>query len=282
MGQANKKIFWISSYPKSGNTWLRAIITSLFFTNDGKFFFEILKHISNFEIKKNYEFVKSLNFEDYMKLNKLNIISKYWLEAQNKLDNNIEFNFFKTHSANISYNENNFTNTNNAKGLIYILRDPRDIALSYSKHLGKDLDQIIDFMIDESSIIRTSDGYPSFISRWDYNYLSWKNIKIPKLFIKYEDMLDNNEKIIKKIICFFEENYNYKFYNVEKKIKNILLTTNFEKLQENEKKYGFIEAEHNLFFNQGKKGQWLKSLTLAQKNKIESTFINTMKDLNYL
>ena len=32
----NKRIFWIASYPKSGNTWMRAIITSFFFANNGK------------------------------------------------------------------------------------------------------------------------------------------------------------------------------------------------------------------------------------------------------
>ena len=37
---SRKKILWIASYPKSGNTWMRAIISSLFFSNNGKFSFE--------------------------------------------------------------------------------------------------------------------------------------------------------------------------------------------------------------------------------------------------
>ena len=41
----SKKIFWIASYPKSGNTLIRAILASLFFTKDGIFSFEILKKI---------------------------------------------------------------------------------------------------------------------------------------------------------------------------------------------------------------------------------------------
>ena len=35
----SKHIFWIASYPKSGNTLVRALITSLFFTDDGVFDF---------------------------------------------------------------------------------------------------------------------------------------------------------------------------------------------------------------------------------------------------
>ena len=36
-----KHIFWIASYPKSGNTLLRSIIASLFFSENGLFDFHI-------------------------------------------------------------------------------------------------------------------------------------------------------------------------------------------------------------------------------------------------
>ena len=100
-----KKIFWIASYPKSGNTWMRAIISSLFFSKDGIFDFKFLKSIRNFESSENYEFVKSINIKDYKNLNNLDIISKYRLEAQKRFNQNLKNKnvvFFKTHSANVS------------------------------------------------------------------------------------------------------------------------------------------------------------------------------------
>ena len=45
----SKHIFWIASYPKSGNTLLRSILASLFFTKDGNFSFDLLKLIVTFE-----------------------------------------------------------------------------------------------------------------------------------------------------------------------------------------------------------------------------------------
>ena len=39
-------IIWIASYPKSGNTWVRSIISSYFFSETGDFDFSILKNIS--------------------------------------------------------------------------------------------------------------------------------------------------------------------------------------------------------------------------------------------
>ena len=80
----NKKIFWIASYPKSGNTWMRAILTSLFFTKDGLFSFDLFSSTSIFEHAERFEFVKELNLDDYNKLSELEILSKYWIEGQNK------------------------------------------------------------------------------------------------------------------------------------------------------------------------------------------------------
>ena len=54
----NKHIFWIASYPKSGNTLLRAIVSSLFFSEDGCFDFKLLKKIPVIEDTSNLEFIK--------------------------------------------------------------------------------------------------------------------------------------------------------------------------------------------------------------------------------
>ena len=59
----NHHIFWISSYPKSGNTLLRAIISSIFFTNDGVFNFELLKKIVNFEDIARLENIQNLHLD---------------------------------------------------------------------------------------------------------------------------------------------------------------------------------------------------------------------------
>ena len=114
---ANKKIFWVTSYPKSGNTWMRAILSSLFFTNNGKFDFDLLNLITNFETLKRFEFVKSVNSNDFNKLKDLKTIAKYWVEAQQRIDfGEGDFTFFKTHSANISLYDYEFTNKINTLG----------------------------------------------------------------------------------------------------------------------------------------------------------------------
>ena len=72
----------------------------------------------------------SLNVDDFNKLHKLPVISKYWLEAQRRVKVSGDFAFFKTHSGNVTLNNFKYTNTNNVLGLIYLVRDPRDIVVS--------------------------------------------------------------------------------------------------------------------------------------------------------
>ena len=80
----SKKIFWIASYPKSGNTWMRAIISSLFFSEKGKFDFSLLEKINYFDSPKAYEFVKNKNSEDFSNLDNMMTLYRYRNEAQKR------------------------------------------------------------------------------------------------------------------------------------------------------------------------------------------------------
>ena len=67
-------IIWCASYPKSGNTWLRAILTTLLYSKDGIFNFNLLKEVSQFPLRHQCK-----NFtKDYSNLKKLvNIVLRH-------------------------------------------------------------------------------------------------------------------------------------------------------------------------------------------------------------
>ena len=50
-----KKIVWISSYPKSGNTFLRAMLSAFFYSKEGIFKQDYLKNISEFPRDSAYQ-----------------------------------------------------------------------------------------------------------------------------------------------------------------------------------------------------------------------------------
>ena len=188
----NKNIIWLASYPKSGNTWLRAILSSLINSRNGEFNFDYLKLITNFEQSFYYEFVKKLNMDDFNSLRELKTISKYWIKAQLEFNEKNIVRIFKTHSANISFLDNHYTNSINSKGLIYMIRDPRDVVISYANHLNKSIDQTINIIQSINALTYSGDSnYPGILSTWEYHVSSWINFPVPKIVTKYEDLINN-------------------------------------------------------------------------------------------
>ncbi|MDC0161889.1 sulfotransferase domain-containing protein [bacterium] len=290
----DRHIFWIASYPKSGNTLIRAIISSLFFSENGLFEFKMLNNIPIIEDTINLKFVKNKNPEEYKELNNIEILSKYWLELQSKTNLNFfgDFMFVKTHHALIKMLNNPFTIENNTRGIIYVVRDPRDIVLSVSNYFGFNIKKSIETLQDENFFLRWNDTNNlflnkkkplSYISSWKNHYLSWNtnSFNCPKLIIKYEDMVYNKSIIINKLLSFFIEAYGFKFSNLEEKIPNIIKHTDFKYLKKMEDEEGFQESKNTKFFNVGKKNQWEEKLSRNQVYEIEKVFYEILKKFNY-
>ena len=277
-----KNLLWVASYPKSGNTWMRSILTSLFYSDDGIFDFKLLPKIDQFEKLQYFDFVKDINIDDYKKLDELPTISRYWTEAQKRIESK-KLIFFKTHSCNYSHNNLNYTNQLTTRGGIYIIRDPRDVAVSYSKFIGESIDITIDYMLSQSrQIWNQNKSLGIIVSRWDYHVSSWLNLKAPIIFIRYEDLLNKTEKILKELINFLSEQLKIKIDVNQKKIDNIIKSTSFNLLKQKEEKEGFREAsKSSVFFREGKSMQWKNDLNENQISKIEENFNETMKKFNY-
>ena len=294
----DKQIFWLSSYPKSGNTLLRSILIGLFFTKDGIFSLDLAKNIGQFDITIHAEKNKHLFQEDYGKIGDIRILYKYLNKLQSKkaLGFTQDFIFLKTHSGLFEINGNAFTFEKNTRGIIYILRDPRDVCVSYSKHSGITIDKCIDFMTNDTStgywmesrnigkIFEDPTRPRSLLGSWEKNVLSWTaiNWKTPSLVLRFEDLVYKKEDTINKIINFFEKNYNFKFHDKINRIQNVLNSTSFDKLRKEEEEKGFPEAtENNKFFSVGKKDQWKDKLNNLQIMRLEKKFKEVMIKFEY-
>ena len=281
-------IFWIASYPKSGNTWLRALISSYFYTEDGFFYEKIIKKIGQFPEKMHF---KSFKYNQ----NILTDTTRFWIKAQEKINNDSKLRFFKTHNAFGTLNNNQFTDRKNSIGAIYIIRDPRNVITSLKNHYELNNDQALKWMMNENNYIYDvgkfkEDGYSDFqfISSWKTNLKSWsKQKKIPIKIIKYEDLLNNTYSVFLDVIEFINEITNQKKIN-KNKLKNSVNSTFFDKLKEYEKRNGFSEAitskNNNKkipFFNLGPKNDWTKILDKGLQVKINDIFKNEINELGY-
>jgi len=76
----SKKIIFISSYPKSGNTWVRCIISSFLNNQNGKFNFNDLSRTGLFSRESHFTHLKDLEYQENGNLN-FNFISNNWIKA---------------------------------------------------------------------------------------------------------------------------------------------------------------------------------------------------------
>ncbi len=283
-------IIWIASYPKSGNTWLRAMISAYYYSKDGTFNQSLLKKIDQFPTNKyleGYKFDKKIPGET----------CKFWIDAQEKINLDKKVKFFKTHNAFGKLNNSDFTNNQNSLGCIYVVRDPRNVITSLKNHYQLDDEKAFSWMTNEKNyiynILKFNEmGYSDFqfISSWSTNYKSW-NIqkKIPVKLIKYEDLLNSTYAVFLDILHFISKITNNSQSINKNKIRKTLRSTTFDALKKSEQEHGFSEAVRDRedrnktvpFFNLGPKNDWKKILDEEFKKKIQKVFEKDLKDLNY-
>ena len=281
-------IFWIASYPKSGNTWLRALISSYYFSKTGVFSSDLLKNIGQFPEKS---FFKDF---DYNK-NKITDTSRFWIKAQEKINRDKKIKFLKTHNVFGQIDNNNFTNKQNSTGCIYIVRDPRNVITSLKHHYEMNYSDALDFMMSEKKYIydyHTKNDFSDFqfISSWDRNYKSWKNQNvIPTLLIRYEDLLTETFSVFRNVVEFINHTIRDENEIDKKKLKNSIISTEFNKLKDHEKKNGFsgaVLSKQNLkkipFFHLGPNNDWKKYIDKDMQNKILKAFKQDLFNLSYL
>ena len=281
-------IIWLSSYPKNGNTWLRSLISAYYFTKDGFFLGDQqLKNISQFPIKK---YLESFEYDP----GKAGDTVRLWLTAQEKINLDKKIRFFKTHNALVKIDQNDFTNQKNTLGGIYIVRDPRNVLDSMSRHFQINHDKALNVMLNEKNFIydfKKKNDYSDyqFISSWEKNYQSWKNNKlIPTKFLRYEDLLNETFFVFKEIIEFIDKLTNNKRGFSREKAKNAVQSTSFENLKKIEETKGFgefiisrKEKKKIPFFHLGPKNKWQENFDTKFSEKLRNIFEKNLIELDY-
>ena len=276
-------IIWIASYPKSGNTWIKLFLSAYLGNQNASIPFDINKMLIPFSLFPTNNLIKKFNFD----FSNFKNIAEHWIQMQEYLNLGTKGNIFvKTHNAMCTINGNKFTNKQNSLGAIYIVRDPRDIIISYSNFLKKSYDEVATYLFNSENFEYSNINGKQFdftlTGSWSDNYNSWKNYKsIEVLIIKYEDIISDTQNTFTKIIKYLNKIDNIKIDN--EKIKSCINLTSFKNLRKIEEEKGFIEKGFGeFFFRKGKVGDWKDKLNQNLVKKIEEKFKLEMKELGYI
>ena len=280
-------ILWLASYPKSGNTLVRAMLSAYFFTKDGNFNFNLLKNIKQFPDKNLF---KNLGINTDTETE----IVKNYIKVQEEINkrDGASIRFLKTHSALHDVNGYSFTNLQNTLGAIYIVRDPRKIINSYANHADISLVEATNRILEVRQIGGNAELENKTIihaGSWASNYNSWKELKkVNKyLLVKYEDLVEDSKTAFISILKFIHKLKNSNFNIDQKKLENTLYTTSFNYLQDLEKSDFFSESYNKKkgevkFFKYGNKNDGKKNVPDDLRNKIEKDLKFEMKELGYI
>jgi len=281
---------WLASYPKSGNTLLRSMLAAYFFSEDGIYDFSLIKNIKQFP---NITLFENLGID----IRNEEEVVKNYIRVQESFNNKQSVQFLKTHSYLFNINNHGFTDLKNSLGTIYIVRDPRNVATSYANHTNITVTEAANDLINLTQMggdlkkITGSERTKVFTGTWSGNYNSWKSFKFQDryLLIKYEDLIQQKEKIFIKVLNFIHKLKKVDIQIDLKKVKNVILTTDFSKMKKLEEEKGFFESKIDKktgkkipFFNLGEKNNWKKMINAEIRKKIENSFKKEMIELDYL
>lgn len=268
-------ITWIASYPKSGNTWIRAFLSA--YLNHGELDINKFRFLDVDDITEYFYHIVSPKSVSNFTPNEVVQLRGAALTHMSVL---LDFPLIKTHSMNAEIDGIRMIPNCLTDRAIYILRDPRDVVISISHQLEWTIDEAITFINNPRQLIhREGDlkGLFNYVGMWSQHVVSWGDEKTFRVCLtRYENFIEDPEKAFKIIIDFLDWEFKADIF-----AKSIEISS-FLSLQKQEEEHGFRENRGKTkFFREGKVGCWRDILTEEQVKKIELQNFDIMERVKY-
>jgi len=286
-GENPRGIIWIASYPRSGNTWTRAFLNSLF---------KVMQDPSSADVDINQIEEGSL-VEDaaalYPRFLRKPVAAARPAEiaaARPQVQAALVESagrpiYLKTHNANALDHGSPLINMGVSLGAIYIVRNPLDVAISYAHLSNAPIDLVIEQMSTsgwgvESMREKGLERVRVVMGSWSENVASWTARPHPTvLVVRYEDMVGKPKATFARIARHVLANP-----SVEQ-LRRAIAMSDFNRLRAQEQATGFNEKPAKSispFFREGRAGQWREILTPEQVSRIVAAHRTLMKRFDYI
>ncbi|MEL7255253.1 MAG: sulfotransferase domain-containing protein [Pseudomonadota bacterium] len=267
-----RRIIWLASYPKSGNTWMRSLLAHYFMPAGEAPDINNLRQFTTADVRQ--DFFDAANGAPFS-----SVEMDAWLRVRPKAlaliaGSKPGTHFVKTHCQAVQFHGQDLIPPALTAGAIYMLRNPFDLAPSFARHQSSDLDTAIDRMTNPDTIMGTPTGIRDALGRWDDHVRSWTEAPgLPRHVVRYEDMLDRAPKMVRDLLEFLSIKPD------SAKLARAIKATSFENLKKQEEDLGFTERPDGMerFFAKGESGVWRDELTPEQVGRIRTAFLPTLE-----
>ncbi len=256
-------IIWLASYPKSGNTWMRAFLHNLLVNSPEPVDINSLHYFTLGEASARhyYQFdrrpLSTMSESEIMALR-----PKVHELLTHASPDSV---FVKTHNFLGEVEGMPLISMSHTAGAIYVVRNPLDVAISYAGHFGMAIDQAIDELGNAGTGSKLSDRHArEYYGTWSLNVSSWTRNAVPTLHVvRYEDMQDQPFETFAAVARFLGLN------PPTERLERAIANSSFGALKAQEEKHGFVErTEHTRFFREGRVGAWRTALSEDQVARI--------------
>ena len=281
--RSTRMIFWIASYPKSGNTWVRILLEALTRLDaapvsinaiarvrshaSNRVLFDQLVGVKASDLPP--DLVERLRPEVYALASQAAAAAEYW----------------KIHDAwRLVAPDVSLIPAHVTRGVLYVVRNPLDVAVSLHEHLSLTQDAAIDFMADPEAMLSGSVralGYqlPQYLKTWSEHVASWLTTSpLPVHLLRYEDLKSAPLATLRAAADFLG------LPTEAAALLAALDAAAFDKLRAQEASEGFSERSRHapVFFRRGLAGVWREELTLQQVQRVIADHGAMMQSLGYL
>ena len=271
-------IVWLASYPKSGNTWLRAFLLNLM--TDAVAPVDINKMAALTQGDSQAKWYAAFDDRPPAALSAEDLARLRPKVHDHIAESSANSVFVKTHNALVEVAGSAMISQSATAGVIYVVRNPLDVALSYADHLGVQVDEILDLMATRGFETPPSETHvPEHHGDWSSHVKSWTHTAHPALHVvRYEDMASRPAVAFAAIAGFLGMN------PARENLLRAVRFSSFKELRAQEKNSGFVERTpvQTSFFRAGTSGNWRKHLSKTQVRRVLADHREQMERFDYV